>query len=212
MADLYLIDDHEMLREGLRRVLENAGHRVVGETDNMASAVADLSRLEPALALLDLRLNHRSGFDVLEQVRARQLGTRVIMMTMSDNPRHVAKAMRLGAAGYVLKVSAAKELLHAVEAVAGGRKYLCARAAELAVEGLMADFESLNLSALSPREMQIVKMVVRGRTSAAIGEELQLSPKTVESYRSRVMSKLGVSDVPALVRLAVREKLISAEE
>lgn len=212
MANLYLVDDHEMLREGLRKLLEDAGHQVVGEADNADSAVADLVRLESTIAVLDLRLDHRSGFDVLEQVRSRKPPTPVIMMTMSDNPRHVAKAMRLGASGYVLKASASKELLHAVKAVAEGRRYLCARASELAVEGLMADFESVNLRSLSAREMQVVMMVVRGRTSAAIGEALQLSPKTVESYRSRVMNKLGVHDVPALVRLAVREKLISAEE
>lgn len=212
MANLYLVDDHEMLREGLRKVLENAGHQVVGEADNPDAAVAELAQLGSTITILDLHLNRRSGSEVLEQVRARELDTRVIVMTMSSNPREVAAAMRLGAFGYVLKASATEELLHAVEAVANGRKYLCFRASELAVEGVMAGFESISLRTLSFREMQVVKMVVQGRTSAAISEELRISPKTVESYRSRVMSKLGVSDVPALVRLAIREKLISAED
>lgn len=212
MSDIYLVDDHAMMRDGLRAVLEGAGHRVVGEADNPTTALADLARLLPTVLLLDLHLGQRSGFELLEQLVKRKLPTRVVMLTMSAQPRHVAEAMRRGAHGYVLKGSPAQEVLAAVEAVAAGRKHLGGEVAELAVEGLTQIGEDGGLASLSVRERQVIQLVVQGRTSAAIGEQLHLSPKTVESYRSRLMAKLGVSDIPALVRLAIREGLISADE
>ncbi|WP_439517926.1 response regulator [Hydrogenophaga sp.] len=212
MSDIYLVDDHAMMRDGLRAVLEGAGHRVVGDTDQPTQALADIVRLVPTLVLLDLHLGLRSGFELLEQIQKRKLSTRVIMLTMSAQPRHVAEAMRLGAQGYVLKGSPSREVLSAVEAVAQGRKHLGAGVAELAVEGLMHEASPGTIESLSSREQQVILLVVRGHTSAAIGEQLHLSPKTVESYRSRLMAKLGVNDLPALVRLAIREGLISADD
>ena len=212
MSDIYLVDDHAMMRDGLRAVLEGAGHRVVGESDNPTQALADVVRLVPTLLLLDLHLGMRSGFEVMEQIQKRKLSTRVIMLAMSALPRHVAEAMRLGAQGYVLKGSRSREVLAAVEAVSQGRKHLGSGVAELAVEGLMHDTGLGSIESLSAREQQVILLVVRGHTSAAIGEQLHLSPKTVESYRSRLMAKLGVNDLPALVRLAIREGLLSADE
>lgn len=212
MSDIYLVDDHAMMRDGLRAVLEGAGHRVVGEADEPTPALADLVRLAPAVLLLDLHLAQRSGFELLEQMNKRNLATRTVLLTMSAQPRHVAEAMRLGAHGYVLKGSPSREVLAAVEAVAQGRKHLGAGVAELAVQGLMQGGTAGGIAALSAREQQVIRLVVRGLTSAAIGERLHLSPKTVESYRSRLMAKLEVNDLPALVRLAIREGLISADE
>jgi DNA-binding NarL/FixJ family response regulator len=212
MTDIYLVDDHAMVRDGLRAVLEGAGHRVVGESDHPTQALADLVRLVPTLVLLDLHLAMRSGLELLEQIQKRKLSTRVIMLTMSAQPRHVAEAMRLGAHGYVLKGSPSREVLAAVDAVAQGRKHLGTGVAELAVEGLTQDHSPGSIESLSSREQQVIMLVVRGHTSAAIGEQLHLSPKTVESYRSRLMAKLGVNDLPALVRLAIREGLLSADD
>ena len=212
MSDIYLVDDHAMMRDGLRAVLEAAGHHVVGESDQPTPALADLVRLVPTVLLLDLHLSHRSGFELLEQLQRRKLSTRTILLTMSAQPRHVAEAMRLGAFGYVLKGSPSRDVIDAVEAVSHGRKYLGTGVAELAVEGLMGDSPPSSIESLSAREQQVILLVVRGLTSVAIGEQLHLSPKTVESYRSRLMARLGVSDLPALVRLAIREGLISADD
>ncbi|MBX3608789.1 MAG: response regulator transcription factor [Hydrogenophaga sp.] len=212
MSDVYLVDDHAMMRDGLRAVLEGAGHRVVGEAENPTTALADIVRLTPSVVLLDLHLGTRSGFELLEQIAKRKLSTRVVMLTMSAQARHVAEAMRQGADGYVLKGSPAREVLKAVAAVLEGRKYLGGEVAQLAVEGLTQTDDSGGIASLSVRERQVIQLVVQGRTSVEIGEQLHLSPKTVESYRSRLMAKLGVSDLPALVRLAIREGLISADE
>lgn len=212
MNSIYLVDDHAMVRDGLRAVLEHAGHRVVGEAEQPTQALDDLQRLLPSLMLLDLNLGARSGLELLERVQRRALPTRTIVVTMSEQPRDVADALRLGACGYVLKGSPAREVLTAVRTVADGGRHLGRHAAHLALQGAGSASGDAALDALSSRERQVLLMVVRGATSAAIGAQLHLSPKTVDSYRSRLMAKLGVSDLPALVRLAIREGLISAHD
>ena len=212
MSDIYLVDDHALMRDGLRIVLEHGGHRVVGESDDPTTALADIQRLTPGVLLLDLHLGQRSGLELLEQMQRRKLNTRTIVLTMSAQPRHVAEALRMGAAGYVLKGSPATEVLSAVDAVTGQRRHLGPGVEELARQGLTQVQGVGVLGQLSARERQIITLVVRGHSSSAIGEQLHLSSKTVDSYRSRLMSKLEVTDVPALVRLAIREGLISADE
>lgn len=210
MARLYLIDDHVLIRESLRALLRAAGHEVVGESDSPTPALAEVLRLQPEVVLVDLTLGARSGFELLEELQRRKLRTRVIVLTMSDQPRHVAEALRLGAQGYVLKGSPSAELLLAIDAVAQGRRHLGPHEAELALRGLTED--EVGAAALSPRQRQVLVMVARGASSTEIGAELHLSPKTVDTYRSRLMTRLGLADVPALVRWAIREGLIELDE
>jgi two-component system, NarL family, invasion response regulator UvrY len=209
MTEVYLLDDHALVREGLRAVLEQAGLLVVGESDDPTLAIAELLRLRPQVLLLDLKLGQRCGLDLLKRLHARQPETRTVVLTMSEQPHDVAQALRLGAQGYVLKGSPASEVVAAVQTVARGQPYLAAR-----VVGLAQHHQSHSdgLAELSARERQVLLGVVRGQTSAAIALQQHLSAKTVDSYRSRLMLKLGVGDVPALVRLAIRQGLISADE
>ena len=211
MTTLYIVDDHLMVREGLRAVLEAAGHEVVGESAEPTEAIAGISRYSPRVLLLDLSLGGRSGFEVLAELQRRAMSVRSVVLTMSAQPQHVAEAMRLGALAYVLKGSASSEVLRAIEAVLQGRRYLGQEVAELALQALVGDASSDPFASLSPRERQIVAMVVRGQSSAAIGRELHLSPKTVDTYRSRLMAKLGTADVTALVRLAMHHGLVGAD-
>lgn len=213
LPSLYLVDDHVILREGLRAVLESAGHRVLGESADPTQALADIIRLQPDVLLLDLNLGDRSGFELLAEIQRRSLGVRCVVLTMSAQPRNVAEALRLGASAYVLKGSPASELLSAIDAVTRGRRHLCAEVADLALQALSGGpGGDEGLASLSPRERQIIALVVKGHSSSAIGSSLHLSPKTVDTYRSRLMAKLGVADVPALVRLAIRNGLIDVEE
>ena len=213
MSRIYLIDDHAIVRDGLRLVLGAAGHEIVGEAAGPTPALAELARLQPDIALLDLRLGQRSGLELLAELQRRQLAVRAIVLTMSDQPRHVAETMRHGAWGYLLKGSPSTELLQAVDAVAAGRRYLSPQAAEFAASVLTGDAPaSDSLDALSPREQQVLVMVARGASSATIGEALHLSPKTVDTYRSRLMAKLGLTDIAAVVRWAIRERLLDAAE
>ena len=211
MTGVYLVDDHQIMREGLRALLEAKGHKVVGESADPTEALADLLRMRPEVLLLDLNLGERSGFELLAELQRRHLPTRCVVLTMSAQPRQVAEALRMGASGYVLKGSAVSDLLSAVDAAVHGKKHLGAEVADLALQVFTLKDED-PLGTLSPREQQIIIMVVKGASSSQIGSQLHLSPKTVATYRSRLMAKLGVRDVPGLVRLAVRNKLIDADE
>ncbi len=208
MSRIYLVEDHALVRDGMRAVLEAAGHEVVGETDQPAQALAELQRLTPDVLLLDIHLGERSGLELLADIQRRALPVRCVMLTMSANVRHIGEALRLGAAGYVLKGSPAREVLAAIATVLGGRRHLGHEVADLAVTALSEQPGDDPLQALSPRERQILSRVVKGQSSATIGEALHLSPKTVDTYRSRLMAKLGVSDITALVRWAVRVGLV----
>ena len=212
MTRVYLVDDHQLMREGLRALLEARGYDVVGESAGPTEALAELLRLRPEVLLLDLNLGERSGFELLAELERRSLPTRCVVLTMSAQPRHVADALRMGASAYVLKGSAGSDLTNAIEAARQGKKYLGPGVADLALQVFTQPEVANPLSTLSPREQQIITMVVNGQSSAKIGLQLHLSPKTVATYRSRLMAKLGVCDVAGLVRLAVRFKLIDAEE
>jgi DNA-binding NarL/FixJ family response regulator len=210
MSRLYLVDDHPIVREGLRALLESAGHDVVGESADITEALSDVLRLAPQIVLLDIQLGQRSGLELLDELQKRASPAQVVVITMSAQPGDVARALRLGARGYLLKDAPAEELLAGIAAVASGQRHLGVGLADVAVRGLTA--VASGADQLSARERQIVVLVARGVTSAAIGEELHLSPKTVDTYRSRAMAKLGVADLPALVRWAIREGLIDLNE
>jgi DNA-binding NarL/FixJ family response regulator len=207
---VYLVEDHQIMRDGLRALLEARGHTVVGESADPTQALADVLHLDPEVLLLDLNLAGRSGLELQAELQRRRLPVRTVVLTMSAQPHQVAEALRLGASAYVLKGSPASELMQAIELAGRGKKFLGANVADLALEAFTQP-DADPLSQLSPRERQTILMVVQGRSSAAIGATLHLSPKTVATYRSRLMKKLGVSDVPGLVRLAVRHKLIDED-
>lgn len=208
MTKVYLVDDQLILRDGLQALLEAAGHEVVGASSDPTTAMAEAQQLQANVMLLDLGLGERSGFEVLQELRRRDASVRVVVLTMSALPRHVAEAVRLGAAGYVLKDAGAGELMQAIDAVAAGRRFFGPQVADLALQALTSEQPADPFALLSPRERQIVTMVVNGMSSAAIGQQLHLSPKTVDTYRSRVMAKLNVDGLAGLVRLAVREGLV----
>ena len=210
MTRVYLVDDQLLLRDGLHALLQTAGHQVVGGCSEPTQAVVEAQQLQAQVMLLDLDLGlgERSGFEVLQELKRRDSPVKAVVLTMSAQPRHVAEAVRLGAAGYVLKDAGAVELLQAIDTVAGGRRFFGPQVADLALQALTNEAPADPFAILSPRERQIVTMVVNGLSSVAIGGQLHLSPKTVDTYRSRIMAKLGVSGVTSLVRLAVREGLV----
>lgn len=207
MTRLFLIDDHTLMREGLKSLLEGNGYEVVGEADSVTPGVAGVARLLPDIVLLDLSLGDRSGLDVLEEISRRKLPVKVVMLTMSDQPRHVAEAMRLGAYGYVLKGAPSSHLLETIDNVAQGRRHLAGHEAELAIQGLTQE-KPVGFNDLPHRQRQVFVQVAKGRTSAQIADELKLSPKTIDSYRSRMMATLGLPDVASIVRYALQHKLI----
>lgn len=212
MITVYLVDDHAMMRDGLRAVLEAHGHSVVGESADPVQALAELRQLAPDILLLDLRINDHSGLDLLAKLKTAGIKTRTIILTISEYAGHVSQALRSGALGYVLKGAPSSELLKAIQTVNQGRRHISSAIASIVLDDVAMGDMQTGLQSLSKRERQVVELVVRGKSSAEIGALLNLSPKTVETYRSRLMGKLGVNDVTALVRFAVREGLIPPDE
>ncbi len=211
MTRLFLLDDHQMVREGLRSVLQASGHVVVGDCD-CAQGITDLLLSSQAeVLILDIHLESGSGLTVLQTLGDLKLPVRTVVLTMSAQPRHVSEALRLGALGYVLKGSPSSDLLQAIEAVSAGQKYLSKAVRALAQEPSANVVQGNPLGRLSVRELQILEMVIRGSTSATIAVSLSLSPKTVETYRSRLMTKLDIPDLPNLVRFAIRWGLLNVD-
>lgn len=208
MSRIYLIDDHTLLRDGLRVVLEKNGHQVIGESGDLTQAGVEVRQLEPDVVVLDLHLGTRSGLELLEDLNKRRSPTRAVVLTMSSQPRNIADCLRHGASAYLLKGGPSHELLEAIRHVLTGRTFLG--------EGVSALMASLppsgdELDTLSARERQIAVLVVNGHSSTEIGRLLHLSPKTVDTYRSRLMAKLGTPDLPALVRYAMTHGLIEPD-
>jgi len=207
MSRIYLVDDHAIMRECLLFLLKAGGHTVVGESGNTQQALTEILSLSPDLVLLDIHLEGQSGFELLAELQRLKLPCRCIVLSSSAIAQHVADAIRLGAAGYVLKESASADLMNGIKAVMQGKKYLGAQVADLAARALKHPQQDDPLGLLSPRELQIMRLVVHGESSTKIGQALSLSPKTVATYRSRLMDKLGAKDVPALVRWAIGQEL-----
>ncbi len=205
---LILADDHTIVREGLVAILSNAPDiEVVGEAGTGRDAIALAKQTQPDIAIIDLALPDIDGFEVIEHLHDVAPDTAVVLLTMHLSRQHVRRAFALGIRAYVLKESAGADLIEAVRAAYNGRRYI-----SLALTDILLDLgEPSPLERLSKREYQVLVRVVQGKSSAAIARELHLSPKTVETYRSRIMAKLDIHDLPSLVKFAIQEGLISLD-
>lgn len=207
---IVLADDHRVLRSGLKALLEADGDlEVVGEAANGESCVDQVISLDPDIAILDINMPNCNGLEALEILRLRAPRTRILILTMHDNIEYLRKAISLGGAGYVLKEVASEELMSAIRTVASGGVYLHPDHAKI-----LADIESASLKPpideaqaryemLSGREAEVLKLIALGYRNAEIADMSYLSVKTVETYKSRLMRKLGLRSRAALVRFAL---------
>ena len=203
MTRVLLADDHAMMREGLSVLLTGAGMEIVGSVGNGRDAVRVATATTPDVVLMDLTMPEMNGIEATRQICTRMPATQVVVLSMHANREHVYQAMKAGATGYVLKDAASAELVQAVRAVCAGRRYVSSAI------GLLSDLSEQRgpLESLSTREGQVLQLVVEGRTSGEIAQAINLSKTSVDTYRSRLMKKLGVSDVASLVKLAVQHGL-----
>ena len=202
-----LADDHAMFRDGLKSLLSSTPDiRVIAEVGNGGDAVRSIQELTPDVALMDLSMPDLNGIEAARLLQEKCPATLVVILSMHSSSEHVFRAFAAGAAGYLLKESAGAELVAAVRAVHGGQRYVSAAiAAQQAAVGRAGPLESL-----SSRERQVLQLVVEGHSSAEIARRVHLSPKSVDTYRSRLMRKLGVGDVPALVKFAIQHGITPA--
>jgi DNA-binding NarL/FixJ family response regulator len=206
-----LADDHAVVRDGLRALLqENTDIEVVGEASDGRLVVKEARRLRPDIIVMDINMPNRNGIEATQVLHDELPATRVIILSMHSSSEHIFRALQAGARGYLLKDSAGAEVVAAVRSVHQGKRYLSAAIAEAVLEDYVRDGKPASpLEALSAREREILQLVAEGRTSAEIATMLFLSPKTVETYRSRLMHKIGVADVPGLVKYALQHGVIS---
>lgn len=213
---VFLADDHGVVRDGLRLLLEAQGDIiVVGDAADGREAVRQAQELGPDVVVMDIAMPELNGIEATYQLREMCPAIQIVILSIHSAPEHILRALRAGARGYLLKESAGTEVVEAVRAVRAGRRYLSQRISDAVIDGYLrqdpGDRVRSPLESLSPREREVLQLVVEGKTSAQIGEILFLSPKTVETYRSRLMQKLGVPDLPRLVKFALQHGLIPLE-
>jgi DNA-binding NarL/FixJ family response regulator len=210
-----VVDDHLVVRAGLRALLRSVPDiRVVGEAANGQEALELIDRLHPDVAVLDLDMPVMDGLTALKTLIAAESTTRVLILTLHDDVEHLATLLDAGAAGYLVKTAADRELVDAIRAVGGGETYLQPRAAAGLASRLARQArhhaERLQYQTLSERERDVLVLVAAGHSASDIGQRLVISPKTVESYKQRVSEKLGLHHRPDYVRFCLNLDLLHA--
>ena len=209
---VFLAEDHAVLREGLVGLLAaQPDFRVLGTAAEGRDAVRQAVHLQPEVVILDIAMPQMNGIEAAREIRARAPQAKVIMLSMHSSAEHVFHAFEAGALAYVLKESAAKDIIGAVRAVHLGRRYLSPALNETMAEVLSQGATDSPLSRLSGRERQVLQLVAEGRSSAQIAALVHLSPKSVDTYRSRVMQKLHIGDVAGLVKFAIQHGVTSLD-
>nr|WP_314877687.1 response regulator transcription factor [uncultured Pseudomonas sp.] len=215
---LLLVDDHSLIRAGVRALVADiAGYTVVGEADDGGQLTELVQQLQPDIVLLDISMRSTSGLDALTQLRASGHPCKVLILSMHTDPELIMRALECGAHGYLLKDTSAVELEQALSALRGDERYLSPAIAHTVINqallraqsGRQSIHERLNLTA---RQLEILRLIVRGKSTREIAGGLGLSIKTVETHRSQIMKRLQIYDVAGLVLFAVRERIISLDD
>jgi two-component system, NarL family, response regulator NreC len=213
MIRLLIIDDHQLVRSGLRRLLENEEDLTVEDEAGTAYDAVRLARLhKPDVILLDVVMPGGSGLDSLPEIRAAAPDAHILALSMQDDPSYVRQAFAGGASGYVLKEAADDELLAAIRQVAGGGRYVDPQlGARLAAADTAATAETSD-DPLSEREREVLRLLALGHTNQEIAQMLYLSVRTAETHRARIMQKLGLTTRAELVRHAIERGLLTDDD
>ena len=212
---ILLVDDHAVLRAGLRALLEaEPGLVVVGEGGTGEEGLEMTARLTPDVVVMDLSMPGMGGLEATRRIAAAEQATRVLVLTMHGEEEHLLPVLEAGGSGYVHKRGADEELIEAIRTVARGDVFLYPNAAKLLLQGFKGKTgreEADPLGKLTEREREVLGYTAEGFSSAEIGKKLFISPKTVDTYRARIMEKLGLHHRSELVRFALRQGLLKAE-
>jgi DNA-binding NarL/FixJ family response regulator len=210
LTTILIVDDHGIVRDGLAALLTPQNQmQVIGSASTGKQAVIAAGRLKPAVIVMDLEMPELNGIDAMERILILLPQTRIVILTVRRTTEHIFRALRAGAHGYVLKDAAASELVYAVRAVAAGKRYLSAEIVTVLVDGLLSSPVSRSpIESLSAREREVLHLTVSGHASGDIAQRLSLSRHTIDTYRSRLMKKLGVADRLALIQFAIDHALV----
>jgi DNA-binding NarL/FixJ family response regulator len=209
---ILIADDHGVVAEGLKHLVEaQTDLQVVALAVDGRDAVRQARDLQPDVVLMDLSMPELNGADATRAILDRDPKCRVIVLSMYSEREYVRRALKAGAVGYVVKRSAAKEVVDAIRAVHAGQRYLSPRVADVVLDDYAGDGGDDLLAKLSQREREVLQLLAEGHTGAQIAERLSLSQKTVETYRARLVEKLGIRDVAGLVRFAIQRGIVSLD-
>ena len=210
---ILIVDDHGVVAEGLRFVVEAQGDmEVIGCIQDSQEAVRRSTAERPDVVLMDHAMPVLNGTEATHLIHEHCPETRVIMLSMYSDAVHVMRALQAGATGYVVKRSAAKEVVDAIRAVHAGNRYLSKQLSDSVIDQVANKTVAIDpLERLSSRERQVLQMLAEGHTPLDIATALSLSPKTVETYRTRMMEKLGLHDFASLVRFAIQNGITALE-
>ncbi len=213
---VFLVDDHQVFRDGLRYFLEaQEGISIIGDAANGRDAVKAVKREKPNIVIMDIAMAEMNGIEATEQICKESPSSQVIILSMYSSSEHIYRALNAGARGYLLKESAGSEVIEAIRTVHAVKPYLSRTVSEhLCINypgtgGNQAIQDPLSL--LSHREREVLQLVVEGKTSAETADVLFLSPKTVDTYRARIMQKLNIKDIPSLTKFAIQHGLIALD-
>jgi DNA-binding NarL/FixJ family response regulator len=204
---ILVADDHAVVREGIVGLLTDHGFVVVGAVADGVALIEAAKRLRPDVIITDLSMPALSGLEALTRLAAEQLSSKVIVLTMHDDPDLATRAVKAGAAGFVLKDAASDELINAIEQVKQGRLYLTPAVTRDIMSGMAASGESARRQ-LSPRQLEILRLILLGQRMKQIAAALDLSPRTVESHKYEMMEALGVHSTAELVAYAIKHRLV----
>lgn len=213
MVRVLLADDHALVRDGLRHILQSAsGFEVIGEANDGISTIA-LVRSRPAEVLvMDLSMPGRNGVELIKQIKEETPALRILVLTMHAEQQYAVRAFKAGASGYLTKESASAELVSAVSKVASGGVYVSLAMAERFAQSLNEPVDTLPHQRLSDREFDVFRRIAAGQTLTEIAAELCVSSKTVSTYKTRILEKMQMPHEAALVRYALRHKLLGDDD
>lgn len=207
-----LADDHQLMRAGIRSLLQELGGiEVVGEAATGREALSLVESAAPDVVLMDITMPEMNGLDATARVVAKFPQVRVLILSVHANEEHVLQALRAGACGYLLKNISPAELEQAIRDVARGEKHITGAVARHLVTGLLQGSQATSLERLSPRQREVLQLVAEGNTAKEIAAKLGISAKTAESYRSELMQALDIHDIAGLTRYAIRMGVISPD-
>jgi two-component system, NarL family, response regulator NreC len=204
-----LADDHSLIRQGLRALLEKQGFQVVSEAVDGQETVRAVEKTQPDVAIIDISMPILNGIDAARELKKSSPQTKVIILTQHDEDQYVTEALRAGVKGYVLKSQAADDLVHAIQEVSHGSVYLSPNISRAVVDAYLSK-AYVSSDPLSQRERQVLQLVGEGKSTKDIAAHLGISAKTAESHRARLMKKLDIHETASLVRYAIRRGLIEA--
>lgn len=211
---ILLADDHDVVRRGLKELLEEqVGWHVCAEAASGREAVERAVQTRPQVAVIDFSMPDLNGIEATRRIREMAPDTEILIFTMHESEELIRAALLAGARGYLLKSEASRQLIPAVESLAKHKPYFSGRVSEVVLEGFLKEGQTAPAMAsdrLSSREREIVQLLAEGRSNKEIARDLALSVKTVETHRSSVMRKLGISSLAELVRWAVRNRIVEA--